>query len=823
MFLTVLVAISSCVCFVSISQADDKTNLVSRILTGDYGSEWVLFNERKLCEAPQMYATFGEYADEEKFIYPEPGARLCKINLKTKEVKVLLEDPDGIIRDSRLHYSGKKAIFGYRKGGARNYHLYEINIDGTGLKQLTNEKWDDFDPVYLPDGGIIFASGRCNRFIPCNRIPTANLYRMNGDGSGIHSISANVLLEDRPAVLPDGRIAYTRWDYLDKAPESFRDLWAMNPDGTDQALLFGGKWVPYPNFYAQCDAMPIPGSRGKIVSIFSPAFGQRENAGNVKIIDMKAGPNNLDSARQINKTLPDLKWTIGSGYGRTGYRDPYPLSEELFFVAKDKSLFIMDGKGETQGFYTADIMVHDPVLIRSRPREPVIPSQVDWSKDTGNLLLANIYHGRNMKGVKQGSIKKILILEDLPKPGSKHGWPGEHGSYITVRRVLGEVPVESDGSAFFEVPALRAIYFVALDESGRSVKRMQNFTMVMPGEVQGCIGCHESRISNSTPAGFRKTLLAAGRAPSKIVPVKGSPGVYDYPRDIQPIWNKHCTECHNSDEPKGHVNLSGDLNEWRSQSYYALHAYGQLSRPGSWGQKGDYPPYGFGTGASKIFDKLSGEHHDIKVSQAEYDKIRLWIETSAIYSGTYAVFNQSDCAVGQPLTVSRYNLGKPVAEIVKRRCVSCHKSEKNIGKRRWEQEDDKWTDSKPPEWLNNPLYCFNLYNLSCPEKSMILKAPMVKSSGGYGWCKGADGKSIGVFKDSNDPDYQTLLKAISAAKVRMEVHSRPGLPNYKPGEYYVRWIRRFGALPADFDLTKDPIDVYKCDQRYWETFWYQAH
>ena len=784
------------------------------------GAEEIVFVERDLSLAYQYYATFGEYADEEKFIYPPDGSRLCKLNLRTRQITVLLDDNKGGFRDPRVHYDGQKILFAYRKGGTHHYNLYEVDTDGSGLRQLTSGVWDDVDPEYLPDGGIVFSSSRCKRFIPCNRVPAAIIYRMDGDGGNIQCLSANVLLEDRPAVFPDGRVVYTRWDYLDRATETFRDLWVMNPDGTGQMVLFGGTARPYPEFFAKCDALPIPGSDGKVVAVFSPAFGHRENAGNVMVVDLKAGPDEWASARQISPSVPDLEWSIGSGHGREGFRDPYPLSEDCFLVAKDRTLLLLGDNGATQEIYRAERMVHDPRVIRPRAREPLIPSRVDLRQTTGQLVLANVYEGRNMAGVAPGTIKRLLVLEDLPKPGSKHGWRGEHGGHITLRRVLGEVPVESDGSASFEIPALRAVYFVALDEKGLAVKRMQNFTMVMPGEIQGCVGCHESRTRTISPNNGRETLSALMRPPSRIEPVPGVPEVFDYPRDIQPVWDRHCLGCHSAEKAAGRVVLTGDSNEWRTQSYSALHAYDQISRASLWSEPGNHPPYGFGTGASPLMKKIDGRHHSVKLSREEYDKVRLWIETSAIFTGTYAIFNHFENAVATPLLVTKTALGLPLDPIVARRCLSCHVSVANLGRRRREQRDDQWTKGKPPEWLNNPLYCLNLYNLTRPEKSMILLAPLAKESGGYGWCKGKNGGPVVVFGNTADPDYQAILTAILAAKARQETFGRPGQPVFRPGDYYVRWMKRFGILSSRFDAAKDPIDVYETDQAYWRSLWH---
>lgn len=820
-------------------QAADNPALSEKALTLMGDAREIVFVERNIGPAYQWYSMYGEYADygdekkpvnpasgysdnEERYLYPTGGSRMCKINLRTRHVTVLMEDAEGGFRDPRVHYDGGKILFSYRKGGTHHYHLCEINTDGTEFRQLTSGDCDDVDPCYLPDGGIVFSSSRCNRFVACNRVPAAIIYRMNADGSGVMRLSANSITEDRPAVLPDGRIMYTRWDYLDRDPEGFRDLWTMNPDGTGQMVLFGGSPRPYPLYYAKCDALPIPGTN-KVVSVFSPGFGRRDNAGNVMIVDLNRGPDDWSAARQISPDVPKLGWDTGTGGGQYGFRDPYPLSAECFLVANDKSLMILDDQGNTQEFYRAEKMVHDPRVISAHPREPALPSRVNLQKTTGQLVLTDVYQGRNMEGVKRGSIKKLLILEDLPKPGSKHGMRGEHGGYITLRSVLGEVPVESDGSASFEVPALRAVYFVAVDEKGLAVKRMQNFTMVMPGETQGCVGCHEPRTRTPDSGIRRTTLLAMKRPPSQIEPFHGVPEVFDYPRDIQPIWNKHCIACHNVENPQGRVALTGDNNEWYTQSYSVLRTYDQISRCMSWGEMGDHPPYGFGTGASPLIQKIDGSHNGVKLTQQEYDLVRLWIETGGIFTGTYAIYNHPENAVATPQVVSKVTLGDPVQPVVAKRCLTCHGSVANLG-RLGSFLSDPGDDAvrRPPHALNVPRYCWNLYNLSRPEKSMILLASLSKDAGGYEWCKTSDGKPAPAFKNTEDPDYQEILRAIQAAKGRSEIYGRPDLPNFRPGEYYFRWMKRFGILPESFDEAKDPINVYETDAAYWRSFWYQS-
>lgn len=793
-------------------------DLVEKALGMMGGAEEIVFAERALYSDSHYYVNFGGWSDDpNKFSYPPDGSRLSKLNLRTRQVTVLLEDPGGNVRDPRVHYEGNKILFAYRKGGTRHYNLYEINADGSALRQLTFGEWDDMDPAYLPDGGIIFVSSRGRRFIPCNNTPGAQLFRMDADGGNIQCLSANNVRDDRPAVLPNGQVIYTRWEYVDSSIVYYRDLWVMNPDGTGQMVLFGGTVQPPELPFAKCDALPIPGTDGKVVSVFSSPTGKRENAGNVMIVDLKAGPDDPTAARQISPQI-DLgyyyfpSYTLGAG--RTGFRDPFPLSEDCFLVAQDKSLLVLDGKGQIQEFFRADKMVHDPRVIRPRPRERLVPPRSDLRQTIGYFVLADIHQGRGMEmaGIEPGTIKKLLVLEDLPKPVSYYSLPGMislDGTH-TLRRVLGTVPVEADGSASFEAPPLRALYFVALDEKGLAVKRMQSYTMGMPGETQGCVGCHEPRSRSINPTAGHNTLMATARPPSRIEPVPGVPDVFDYPRDIQPIWDKHCVTCHSAEKPSGRVVLTGDYNEWFTQSYYALFACDQIRD-----MMGRYltefrahRPYGFGTGASPLMQKIDGGHYDVRLTRREHDTVRLWVEASAYFAGTYAVYNHSENAVAGALANDyRVEIGKPLDGIVYNRCLWCHDSAASMGRRVRKGK------------MNEPKHCWNLYNLSHPEKSMILLAPLAKEAGGYGWCKDNYGQPVG-FRDTSDPDYQRILTAIRAAKARQEKAGRYDMPGTRPNEHYVRWMKRFGVLPDSLDPAETPIDPYETDRKYWRALWH---
>ncbi len=215
-----------------------EADLIAKALQATGGAEEVVFAVRGLYSDGHYYANFGHWSlDPNKMMYAPGGARLCKLNLRTRQPTVLLEDREGSIRDPQVHYDGAKILFSYRPGGTKYFHLYEIGGDGSGLRQLTDGPFDDIEPTYLPDGGMMFCSSRCKRFIACWYTPVATLYRMDADGGNLRILSSNIVHENTPWVMPDGRILYTRWEYIDRDPSKFHALWTMNPDGTGQMKI----------------------------------------------------------------------------------------------------------------------------------------------------------------------------------------------------------------------------------------------------------------------------------------------------------------------------------------------------------------------------------------------------------------------------------------------------------------------------------------------------------------------------------------------------------------------------------------------------------
>ncbi len=734
------------------------------------------------------YVTFGNYSND----YETParklgfkkedgvywgygeGGRLCRRNLRTGKLTVILDDPKGGVRDPQMHYDGKKILFSYRPGGSHTFHLYEINIDGTALTQLTDGPDDDIEATYCPDGSIVFCSSRCRRVVNCWHTRVAALYRCDGDGRNIRMLSSNNDHDNTPSVLPDGRVLYMRWEYVDRSQVHFHHLWTMNPDGTGQMVYYGNLH----GGIAMLDAKPIPHTK-KIVSSFSPGHGRPEHIGFVTVVDVSKGPDDLSGARNVSK---QARW-----------KDPYPITENCFLVANPQGLFVMDGQGNSELIYQLPekdrhLQCNELQPLLPRPRERVIPARTDLERTTGTMILKDVYHGRSMSGVQRGTIKKLLILKQLPKAVNFSGGmePLTIGGTFTLAQLVGTVPVEPDGSASFQVPALQSLFFVALDENDIAVKRMHSFAVVQPGETVSCVGCHEDRVR--TPSPMNTDMMAMRRPPSRIERITDVPSVLDFPRDVQPILDEHCVECHSPARREGQVDLTGDKTARYTMSYWTMQTRG-LVVDGRNQPYGNRKPYSYGSATSRLMKLIDGSHYDAKVSALQAKTIRLWIETSGTYPGTYA-----------SLGCGFYPVHLPWNEL-SARCGSCHM--KGAGTQNASfQFGGGWGNRLEP-----------LTNLSRPAKSYLLLAPLSKKAGGLQLCKEA------VFADTADPLYKSTLAAITSSHQRLKSEKRFDMPGFRPNEHYIREMQRFGFIPKDLKPT-DPVDAYEVDRAYWDSFLY---
>ncbi len=577
------------------------------------------------------------------------GGALKTLDVRTGTVTTLWESKTGIVRDPDVHFDGKKLLVAIRRDLQDDYHVYEMGADGSGLKQLTSAPGVfDIDPIYLPDDTVVFTSSREPKYCMCNRHIMGNLHRMEADGANIHQIGKSTLFEGHPTLMPDGRILYDRWEYVDRNFGDAQALWTVNPDGTNHALYWGNN-TGSPG--AVLEGRVIPGT-DQVLCTFSSCHDRPWGA--LAIIDRRRG---LDGRAPVVRTWPAsaVEWVDAAGdfdtftKVRPKYEDPYPLSEKYFLCAR------MTGRGEQMGIYLLDVfgnetLVHvegegcfDPMPLGPRPRPAPVPLRRDYENREGYFYVTDVYQGTHMEGVARGSVKYLRVVESPEKRyWSPAGWNGQGQEAPAMgwhdfnnKRILGTVPVAADGSASFAVPCDTYVYFQLLDEHGQMVQSMRSGTMVQSGEWAGCVGCHDERRA-APPRTTTPLPLALRQAPRKLEGWYGPPRLFNYLAEVQPVFDRNCAACHDfGGEGAGKVVLARDRDQVFNASYVELWRR-KLIRPIGAGPAAIQQPRTWGSHASKLVAVLRGGHPEKALSAEDFDRIVTWIDINGPYYPSYA-------------------------------------------------------------------------------------------------------------------------------------------------------------------------------------------
>ena len=632
------------------------------------------------------------------------GGNICVLDLKDgTETELVPSMKDGIFGRYDLSFDGTRVVFDWKRAIGEGFRIYEVGIDGTGLRQLTfppddeqarikkyrhwemgqwqgqqmkyHHHTDDMHPCYMPDGGICFISTRCEFGILCDDpdvFTTTVLYRMDGDGKNMEKLTNSPVSEANPSMTSDGRILYTRWEYIDKGSVVAKCLWAMRPDGSGSVEIFGND-VAHPPSMVHC--REIPSHPNLFVFTGAPHYPQ-SGVGTVIRIDTTKDIRTREPMTYITPDI-DIREEGGFHHRRNGrwehsedgplYSDPFPLSKDVFLVSHNPDrrwkeidawdMYLIDASGGSKLIYDdPEFSCWMPMPLRTRPKPPVLSPARDPELARQNLgvcVVTDVYKG--LEGVERGTIKYIRVNEQVPRPwAARRFWDGDifdqQHAVLTLETHLGLkvqhgiVPVYEDGSAHFVVPADKNIFLQVLDENFMEVQRERTYVNYRPGEVRSCIGCHEkpkdvTAADSGVPLALQSPPHTPGPQPGEIT---GSRPLY-YPTDVQPVLDKHCVRCHNEDRPEADLILTGEMTELFSRSYENLldgrrRLMPLFSENGREKETADYlPALSLGSHASRLVDIVregcpgNGE----KLSREEMIKLTTWVDSNAQYYGSY--------------------------------------------------------------------------------------------------------------------------------------------------------------------------------------------
>jgi len=568
--------------------------------------------------------------------------------------------------DRRHNWHTETHKRGYWERG-RCYHVFRVNADGTELVQLTDGTWNDFDPCWLPNGRIAFITERRGGYLRCGRVcPTYTLYDMAAEPGDIRQLSPHETNEWHPSVTNNGRIVYTRWDYVDRHGCTAHLPWITSLDGRDSRAVHGNFAPRRSRPDMELDVRAVPGSQ-KFVATAAPHHGQA--FGSLVMIDPDVEDDDLMSP--VRRITPEVGFPESQG-GLQAYATAWPLSEDYFLCVYDPlaacgrtgsgrqgrrdsksfnyGIYLVDAFGNRELLYRdPEISCQSPLPFRPRPMPASAPPRVAEADrpapseklTEATMAVMNVYDG--LKDWPEATkIQSLRVWQILPMSMPSGGPPHEIGlrlpsgrdSVMLARYVLGTVPVESDGSAHFHVPADRELFFQALDERGLAVQSMRSATYVKKGERLVCQGCHERR--HRAPAVPGAVPLALRRGPSRLAGDVDGTNPFSYPRLVQPVLEKHCVGCHKKNAAKKAPNLAREpIGKGRARWYAS---YASLApKYGFWNYGNGHRtiPGQFGARASKLYQMLEKGHHDLKLPAEDLHRITLWLDSCSVFYGVY--------------------------------------------------------------------------------------------------------------------------------------------------------------------------------------------
>ncbi len=574
------------------------------------------------------------------------------------EEKTLFKPLSGrIIADPEPHFDGERLLFS-SIGTNNHWQIFELNTVTNTLTQVTPDTYTDFDSFdgcYTPDNRIIFCSTATFLGLPCTYggHKMSGLFQYNPQTKTSRQLTFDQDSNWGPVVLNNGQILYQRWEYADLAHSNSRIMFTMNPDGTSQLAYYGSNsYFPTSLFGSR----PIPNHPTAFVAVAS-GHHSVARCGRLMIIDPMKGRQEADGVvceipYPGRKVEPLVRDRFPDGIYPM-FMQPYPLSDKYVVVAVKPSvnslwgLYLVDTNGNMTLIKEEEGVAYlEPALMEKRKTPLTIPDRIKPDSKTATVFIQDIYTGDGLKGIPKGAVKKLRIGSysfGTLAQGGLVGSIGMDGPW-DIKRILGTVDVEADGSAMFTIPANKPIFIQPLDEDGKALQLMRSWFTGMPGEAVSCIGCHESR--NTIP--MPKPSMAARKKPQEIKEWYGKARGFSYRHEVQPVLDVNCARCHNESNPKIPY-LKGDkkIKDWSSKisgsasqgvggqftvSYANLHRY--VRRPGIESDLHMLTPMEFHADQTELMQMLNKGHYGVKLTPADIEKLACWIDFNAPFHGT---------------------------------------------------------------------------------------------------------------------------------------------------------------------------------------------
>lgn len=546
------------------------------------------------------------------------------------------------VSDLMLHWDADKILFTSISDKGL-WNVFQVGIDGNGLEEVINVDDPDlefFDGTFLPNGKFIANSNIGYQGVPCvdGADAVGNMVIYDPKDKSMRRITFDQDANWHPVVMNNGKVMYVRWEYTDLTHYFSRITMHMNPDGTEQKSLYGsGGFFPNSTF----DVQPLPGNTSKFIGIISGHHGVARS-GRLMLFDPAKSRKKLEgivqeipfSKRPID---PIIKDELVNGVWPQ-FIKPHPVTDKYFLVTAKLSpqslwgVYLVDiydnmtlvAESEGEGYINA-------TYVQKKTTPPAIPDRVNLNDKEATVYIQDIYEGEGLPGVPRGSVKKLRLFAYeyayLQSP-SNHYAQGIQSGW-DIKRLLGEVDVNEDGSVTFKVPANTPISMQPLDENGAAMQWMRSWFTAMPGETVSCVGCHEDQ--NMLP--MARANMASKQKPQAVTPWEGGIRPFTFALEVQPVLDRACIACHNEGSS---INLKGDKKDDRlgfSVGYLNLHPF--VNRQGPEADALVMKPYEYHASTSELIRILKNGHHGVELTDKEWRTLYAWIDMNAPYHSSF--------------------------------------------------------------------------------------------------------------------------------------------------------------------------------------------